>query len=302
MNLHHRSFALVFGTAVISGVSIFINGLLVKTMTPSIFTFLKNSTVAVLVIAVLLGCGQWRELKTLKRKQWAQLVLIGLVGGSIPFFLFFTGLSMTSGTMGAFLHKTMFAYIAVFAALFLRERFHPTWFLGALCLLVGNAIFLKVDLSTFALPHLLILSATLFWAAENTLSKYTLRSVSGNVVVFGRMFFGVLFMMAYLLFTGEFFAIPTAFTSANIIAIGATAAFLLAYVLSWYNGIKHVPVSIATCVLLLGSPITTLLAAIFLDKTLSIPQMGGAGLLILGIACVLFSYVKTQRQVAFSTA
>ena len=38
-----------------------------------------------------------------------------------------------------------------------------------------------------------------------------------------------------------------------------TAALLLGYVLTWYVGLKQVPVTVATCILLLGSPITTLL-------------------------------------------
>jgi drug/metabolite transporter (DMT)-like permease len=37
---------------------------------------------------------------------------------------------------------------------------------------------------------------------------------------------------------------------------------LFSYVITWYNGLKTIPVSTATAVLMLGSPITTLLSLI----------------------------------------
>lgn len=293
MNAYKKGLSLVFATAIISGFSIFINSLLVQTMSSDLFTFLKNSVVAIFVIALLYFWKQAKELKTLSKNQWLQLLLIGLIGGSIPFILFFKGLSMTSGTTGAFLHKTMFVYVGILASIFLKEKMNLTWYLGALALILGNAIFLKLSFASFETGHLLILIATLFWAVENTISKHILKNISANIVIFGRMFFGAMFLIPYLIFTSGFSKVSEV-SGMNILGILLASALLFAYVLTWYNGLKYVPVSTATSILLLGSPITTLLSFIFLEKTITTQQFSGTAFLVLGIIFVISSLRKTQ--------
>jgi len=48
--------------------------------------------------------------------------LIAIVGGSLPFLLFFTGLSLASAPSAAFIHKTLFIWVAFLAVPFLGER------------------------------------------------------------------------------------------------------------------------------------------------------------------------------------
>ena len=99
-----KGLGLVLGTAVISGVSIFLNKFGVGGMDPAVFTTAKNVLVAVFLISTLLALKEWKTLKSLSGKAWGQLALIGLIGGSIPFLLFFTGLQMTSAAQAGFLH------------------------------------------------------------------------------------------------------------------------------------------------------------------------------------------------------
>ena len=95
MDTYQKGIFLVILTAIVSGFSIFINSFAVKGFDSSVFTFSKNVAVALFLFAVLYGFGQWQELKTLKRKHWIQLFIIGLVGGSLPFLLFFKGLQLS---------------------------------------------------------------------------------------------------------------------------------------------------------------------------------------------------------------
>ena len=122
---------LVLATAVISGFSIFLNKFSVSTIEPSVFTFLKNLVVAVFLASILLLTKETKALKQLSRKQWSQLAAIGLVGGSVPFLLFFNGLAMTSAAMGAFIHKTLFIYVSVFAFFLLKEKLNKKIFAAA---------------------------------------------------------------------------------------------------------------------------------------------------------------------------
>ncbi len=254
-----KGLILVFSTAIISGFSIFINKYGVSVINPSVFTFLKNTVVALMLTSLILLIKDWRLLKSLTKKQWWLLCLIGLVGGSIPFLLFFKGLSLTGAAQGSFIHKTMFIYVAVLAVIFLKEKISKKFLIGALLLLLGNLIYLKALPTSFGKGDLLVLLATFLWAIENVISKYALKDLPAKIVAWGRMFFGSIFILVFLLVSGQAGQITTLNTT-QIGWIFLTALILLGYVLTWYSGLKYVPVSTATAILLLGSPITTLLS------------------------------------------
>ncbi len=254
-----KGLILVFSTAIISGFSIFINKYGVSVINPSVFTFLKNTVVALMLTSLILLIKDWRLLKSLTKKQWWLLCLIGLVGGSIPFLLFFKGLSLTGAAQGSFIHKTMFIYVAVLAVIFLKEKISKKFLIGALLLLLGNLIYLKALPTSFGKGDLLVLLATFLWTIENVISKYALKDLPAKIVAWGRMFFGSIFILVFLLVSGQAGQITTLNTTQTG-WIFLTALILLGYVLTWYSGLKYVPVSTATAILLLGSPITTLLS------------------------------------------
>ncbi len=293
MNKSKKGLLLVLTTALISGVSIFLNGFGVKGFDSSVFTFSKNLLVGVFLLAVIMGVGQFSSLKELSKKQWLQLVGIGFIGGSIPFLMFFKGLQLTTGTTSAFIHKTLFIYASIFALIFLKEKLTKWVLIGAGMLLVGTYLMLKPDFS-FSIGHLLIIGATIFWAVENVLSKHVLKEVKGNVVAFGRMFFGAGFIFAFLLFTGK---APTIISMSleQYLWILVTTVFLMGYVMTYYNGLKHVKVSTATSVLALGAPITTLLGVLFKGSAVSVYQVLGMVLVVAGVMSItILSYLSSS--------
>lgn len=287
--MNKKGLKLVFLTAVISGISIFVNKFGVKGINPYIFTFGKNLIVLLFLFSTILFFKKFDQLKKLQMKQWLKLVVIGLVGGSIPFLLFFKGLSMTSGASASFIHKTMFVYVIFFAAIFLKEKINKKVLLGTVFLLFGNFLLLKLNNLAFNTGDLLILGAALFWAVENTISKHALKTIQPTLVAFGRMFFGSLFVLIFLIASGNIKYFVT-LTVGQVLWAVVTSSFLFAYVITWYSGLKHVKVSIATSVLLLGSPITTLLSFTFLDTAVSLSQLAGIFLIPVGIFIILLSY------------
>jgi drug/metabolite transporter (DMT)-like permease len=295
MRFYRSPLALVIGTAVVSGFSVYLNDLFVAKIDPSLFAFLKNTVVALLLGAILLASSHRREIAKLRKSQWLKIALIGLIGGSLPFLLFFWGLSMTSGPLGAFLHKSMFIPIAILAALFLRERPNLPWLIGAFLLLIGNAFFLRVGLATFTLAHWLILAAVVLWSIENILAKRAMEEMSGTIVAFGRMGFGALFILLFLGGSGELMKIGTVLTPSNGLAILVSALMLLLYVLTWYNGIAGMRISDAACILLLASPITLLLSTLAQHKPVTTPQILGALLLVEGLFVILYSLERRVR-------
>jgi drug/metabolite transporter (DMT)-like permease len=205
----------------------------------------------------MFGLTRFKEFAELKKKDWLKLVFIGLIGGSIPFLLFFRGLQLTAASSASLIHKTMFVFVIIFAVLFLKEKLHKKVLAATGILLLSNYLLIKPNLS-FTTGDFLILIATLFWASENIFSKFTLKTLSGNMVAFGRMFFGSLFILVFLLITSKSNLLLT-LTTPQITWILITSGLLFLYLITWYNGLKYVEVSLATSILLLGSPITLLL-------------------------------------------
>ena len=275
---------LVLGTALISGFSIFLNSYAVKGFDSSVFTFAKNLVVAVALFAILFGTMRWQEVKQLKVRHWRQLAVIGLVGGSIPFLLFFKGLQMASGQMGSFIHKSLFVFVAILAPIFLKEKPAAKLVWGTLLLLAGNYLLIR-PAAGFSVGHLLILAAAILWAIENVYAKYVLRELPGTVVAFGRMAFGSVFIFIFLLMTDKA-DIVWNMSPAQYGWIGVTSLLLLGYVLTFYNGLREIPVTVATGILPLGSPVPTHLACAVQGAPLQALQLFGVLVIVGGVAAI----------------
>jgi drug/metabolite transporter (DMT)-like permease len=281
-----KGYFLVLLTAIISGFAIFINKFGVGVFKSSeIYTFLRVALVS-LILGLILVISDFKKIKNLKKREWIFLALIGLLGGCIPFLLFFKGLKITSSAEGSFIHKTMFLWVAILAIFFLKEKIDQKFLFGALILLFANALLLKNFPFVFDKGDFLILIATIFWAIENILSKYLLSNsnLDGKTVAFGRMFFGAIFILIYLILTNQTSQIFV-LNLRQIIWVLITGIILLFYVLTWYSGLKFIPVSKATAILLLGSPITTLLNLISGAKVFS-QEIISAILILVGIVII----------------
>ncbi|MBD3310412.1 EamA family transporter [Candidatus Woesearchaeota archaeon] len=273
---------LVLFTAVVSGFSVFVNKLAVSGADPYLFTFLKNSAVAAFLMCVILGLKEHRVLREFSAKQWGSLALVGLLGGSVPFLLFFRGLQLTDGVTAGFIHKTMFIFVAAFAMIFLKERVTKGMIAAGALLLAGNALLLGLSQASIGLGALMVLAATVLWSAENVFSKHVLKTMEGIHVAFGRMLFGSLFILLFLAVTGSISGIA-ALSASQWHWTALTSLFLLLYVASWYTGLKHIKVTTASAVLMLGSVITTSLSYAFLDAQLTTLQAAGMLMLLSGV-------------------
>ena len=80
------------GAALISGVSVYVNKFgVTQVKDPFVYTTLKNSLVAIGFLAALGLFVSWQELRALTPRQWVGWVGLGLIGGGVPFLLFFQG-------------------------------------------------------------------------------------------------------------------------------------------------------------------------------------------------------------------
>src|SRR3989304_2677545 len=114
---------LAFATALISGVSIFTNAFAVKQLPDAaVYTTLKNGMAALILVGLAAMTVRPAEVRAMRRGSWLRLIVIAIVGGSVPFLLFFIGLAQATAPSAAFIQKTLFIWVAIFAVPFLREQ------------------------------------------------------------------------------------------------------------------------------------------------------------------------------------
>jgi drug/metabolite transporter (DMT)-like permease len=291
---------LVIGTAVISGFSVFLNAFGVKGLDPFAFAGVKNLLVALALLSLILLGSRLKEVRALTTKDWRSLVLIGLVGGSIPFLLFFKGLSMGNAATAGVLHKTLFVWVILGAALFLQEKVDWRLASAAILLLAGNVLLLNFAGVAWTAGLWYILGAVALWTVEILLAKRALQHMAGTTVAAGRMGFGAGFILLFLLVTGRA-AAPFAWSGVAWGWVALTSVLLLGYVWTFYNGLKTVKAGVATSVLAFGTLITTLLQLAFADAALTPLQIGGAFFFLAG-AFLLWRSISVQAQRTSSMA
>jgi len=275
----------VIGTALLSGVSNLVNAVAMKGVNADAFVTLRNALVALLIVPLVLLARPAQRLR-LRPFDWARLATIGLIGGAIPFVLFFRGIQLATAeggtTMASFLYRMLFLFAAVFAVVFLRERLSARLLLAAILLLVGNALLMSLVSPVWTDGAVLVLAATALWAGEYTLSKRTLRDLPSGTVALGRMGFGAVFLIAYIGLSGQTNAL-FAVRGDNLQWIALSTMLLLGFVVTWYAGLKVVDLSVATAVLILGYPVTWVFNLALGRESFGLPQAAGAAVVVLGV-------------------
>ena len=280
---------LILATAVVSGVATFLNAYAVQGTNSDAFVTVRNLAVAGLLVPVAILATRTSR-PTLRAADMGRLAVIGLIGGAIPFLLFFHGIALATAAGGAatasFGYRTLFLMAGILAFIALRERLNLRWAAAAALLLIGNALLLSLTAPILTDGSLYVLAATALWAGEYTLSKRVLRDVPSSLVGLGRMGFGGIYLAAYLLWTGGW-TTAAAFSGTTWAWVGLSALLLLAFVVSWYAGLSRTELSTATSVLVLGFPITWALGLALRGGALGLPQAVGAVLIAIGVVTAI---------------
>lgn len=284
-------------TAFISGIAIFVNKFAVTAIQPPVvFTAVKNAGVGLLIISLLLAGRKWKLLKKLTGRELVYLILIGIIGGSIPFYLYFTGLTQMPAANAAIIHKSLVIWVALMAIPLLKEKMSPLQIFGVILLFGANLLVGGFHGFTFLEGEFLVLIATIFWAIENILAKKILPTVDPDIVTAARMGFGSIILLVAASITAPAALVKSlSLTSTQWFFMIITMATLLGYVMTWYRALKYAPATTVTSVLVASTLVTNILSAIFITHTWTV-LMGIQGvLMIVGIALFLFSTKKVPN-------
>ncbi len=289
--------ALALAAAVISGFAVYTNSYGVRAFAgfggATVYTTAKNLIAAIVLGAALAYATRRapREGFTRPRRpgQWAGLAAVAVIGGSVPFVLFFQGLARVDSANAAFIQKTLVIWVALLAVPLLGERL-SLWHVAAIAGLVWGQALLGGGLGGIGLGtgEAMIFAATLLWAAETVVARKLLSGLSPLTVATARMGGGVVILIAYTLATTRW---------STLAAIGwhqwswaiATGLILAAYVGAWYAALARAGAIDVTALLVPAAIITALLQSG--SKALA-PQWPGLALVAAGTALVLLAARK----------
>ncbi len=257
--------ALAFATACISGVSIWVNSHAVSHFAnATVYTTAKDAVAGTLLLLLALT----RPVRSAApaapisaRRRLVGLGTVAVVGGSVPFVLFFEGLQRAEATQASFIQKTLVVWVALLAVPLLRERVRGPHLLAIGLLLAGQAWLAgSAGHVAFGGGEAMILAATLLWAVEVVLVKKLLAGIAPRVLAAARMGLGTALLVGWLAVTGRVAALG-GFDAAQWRWIVLTGLLLTAYVATWYAALARAQAVDVTAVLVFGAVITAALSS-----------------------------------------
>lgn len=290
----NKGITFAFATAIISGLSIFYSKIAVATIPPLILTTSRNTYVAVLFVLFFLFTGKISEIKKLKKSEIFKLALIGVVGGSIPFYLFFTGLKIIGAQEANLIHKSLFMWVTLLGFFFLQEKPNLKYIVGFVLVIVATYFVSPFELN-WQNGSLMVLAATLLWSIENMIAKKVLPTVSSEIVGLARMGIGSIVLLGLTFSTGaggKLLSLDS--TALTVIAVGGTLLF--GYVYCWYKALKFAPASLVTLILTFSVAVGTILNGAFAGVKTTMPQIQTAALIAVGT--IIASGINPKKLLA----
>lgn len=202
------------------------------------FSPLELGALRVLFAAITLLPFLIKSLKQIKPYQWKYLIVFGLVGNTLPAFLFSKAQTHLSSSIAGVLNSTTPLFTLIVGIIIFKSR--PKWWqiLGILIGFFGTSQIILQGQDAYWLENLkysvLILLATLFYAININMLKYKLESLKSREIAsvgFALMFIPVLL---FLILSTDFIeniqraqAIKTLIYPAILGVVGSGAAILI---------------------------------------------------------------------------
>jgi drug/metabolite transporter (DMT)-like permease len=284
--------------ALVSGVAVFVNGVAVRHFDDAtVYTTAKNLWAGVLLAAVLVALPVRAAPQPVDaaggRPAWPWLLVVAVIGGAVPFVLFFEGLALATSTDAAFIHKTLVVWVAIGATIVLRERLRPAHLVAIALLVVGHVVVSGgVSLAGTGRGEALILVATLLWTLEVLVVKRLLVTVPAQYLATVRMLGGSVVLLAWLVVRGDLTALA-GFSAGQWWWIAVTGTTLATFVSLWYRALAAAPATDVTAVLVAGAVVTAVLNTGFRGVPVTIDAVGYL-VLLAGVVMVAVSSARAD--------
>src|SRR5262245_44863632 len=283
-----RGIVLAFSAAIVSGFSVFVNAYGVKAVPDAtVYTTAKNLVAAVILglLALAFASAPARPMPRLRRGQIAGLTAVAVIGGSIPFVLFFEGLARASSNQAQFVPQTLAIWVACLAGPLLGEKLRWLQVAAIGTLVLGQAL-LGGGLGAFRFGggEWLILAATLLWSVEVVVAKRLLRDVPARMVALVRMAGGVALLLGWVAVSGRWTDLA-GLSGKGWLWAALTGTILAGYVGLWFAALALAPAVDVTAVLVLAAVVTGVLSVVV--KGTPVTAWTGSGMLVVLTGTVL---------------
>jgi drug/metabolite transporter (DMT)-like permease len=254
----------------------------------------------------LIGKRNKKEKESLKKDDYAILLIIGLLGGGIAPYLFFEGLKRTTASDASVLEGGELLFTVIIALLFFKEKLTKIGYLGMTITIIGiTLISLSSDINSpnnwynfnFNFGNILIIFSTLCWGLDNNISKIISKRITNTAkivlvksLIGGTLLLIISFYLGYKL-NIEINQIPYLL----ILGIGGFGLSLFFFIES-----LRIIGTLKTIVIFSSSAIFGLILSFFiLNEKIGIMQLVATTLVILGLYYVNkdeFNYLKKIKQ------
>ena len=281
--------------SVIWGASFLLIAIGVEEVSPFQLVFMRTGIAAIGMLAVLYARG--RRLPT--GRGLIPLLALGLINVTIPFALITWGEETVASGVASVLNSTAALFTLLVSALvFRQEAFTARKLIGLLIGFGGVVVLASRNfedgmLQTSSLiGQLAILLAAMFYAFGGSYSyRLTLRQLDPQMVATGSMVFAALSSGALMLLAPMFGGAPLTPLAEippnalwSIVVLGLVNTCLAYMIFYWI--IKHLGASRASMVTYVAPVVGLSLGAIVLGETMDVRLLGGAALILSGIAIV----------------
>jgi drug/metabolite transporter (DMT)-like permease len=257
-------------------------------------------TLASLLLLVFLW---WKEGGiSLDRRDIWKVIALGLVGNTFYQILFINGISLTTASSTSLIMTMTPIFIALMSAAFTHERIHWAGWAGIFISFFGLYLILFGRGSASALSgqslkgNMMILLGNLCWAAYTVFSKPLLERISP------------LKLTSLTMASGTFFYLP--FAAADMIgqdwdsvSMASWAAFLYSSILAiavsyviWYSSVKRVGNTKTGIYNNITPVLTVFFAYLFLRERVSLQQVIGAVIILVGFYLTRSGYRWFERK------
>ena len=261
--------------------------------------------IAALVMVLILGFQKQIKIKTIKT-HWKMYILLGIIGifGFNTFF--FLGMKYTSPLNGALIMGTNPLVTALFAYFILKNPITKQQMLGITFALIGVILVLTqgsleiIRTLSISKGDLLILAGNICWALYGVLGRKYLNGSSSMETTTYTMVIGSLCLMILTVFLPS----PQPLSYVTLSAWGAIlfmALFtsVLGY-LWWNKGMATIGAS-NTSLFFNLVPVVTMILSIITGSIISLPQIIGTCLIILGVLTASgFMRLKRKQKASAS--
>jgi drug/metabolite transporter (DMT)-like permease len=290
--MHLRGIGYAFATSLMFGLGAVLANLVGKEIDASVVAFLNLAVGGLLLEGCLLFIGTpfFKTMSALKRADWTNLLLLACPGTALPLLLIVAGFARTSAIEGGFILQLNGIAALIFSLLLLGERIRLKQSIGILLLLLGSALVVfkgtqGVVWGSGGLGDLLILAGAIGMGyglipakrlshRKDTLSLTALRLLLGACTLLPVVTFQLLVAVHSLLW-------QPSLTTLWVFPTYILSNFCLGF-LAQQEGLRLLKAWEMGAIMQTIPLFSTVFALLLLHNTISLVQVGGGLLALLG--------------------